>query len=256
LTRDDGGEAPIPEYGRNAGFGVADWLGIPKGTEGVAFNYDTPIDSASRTLDPLVRGASLMPGLRQVLPPQYRSSTRDFTRSVLNMRSGGSAEMVNFLYESATGKDIYTGGNVKDSTAERLINTFMPLYGKAKSVADKQPGETAQLQLLQALVGFQTMPLTDKQRNQIAYVGAQEAEDAIAKLKAEGIDVPDYADLVRVGLAPDLSAPKDPNKKRRSSEEVYADTVTQIQDARKATGARPLAGFKEQQEAERRKRYI
>jgi hypothetical protein len=63
--------------------------------------------------------------------------------------------------------------------------------------------------------------------------------NALADLKAAGIDVPTYTDLVELGVAPDLREKKEKAPKRTSAQ-VQKDRVTKLGAARKATGAQPL----------------
>lgn len=260
-------DASLPEYARKGGFGITRLLGKPAGTDGVGMNIDTPWDNAMKTLDPIVQGISMMPGLREVVPPEYRSDKGELAKSIIGLRAGGPVEFVNFLMEQATGKDLYSGKDITNEssgdTFQRLANAFVPLYSKGetfsksasnplKALPDSvpggggkfgedpsHPGMNARLSLMQSLVGFQVLPITDKQQNQVAFAGAQEAMDALAELKAEGVDVPTYTDLVELGLAPDLRAKK-PYAKKQTSEQVAAGRVSKLQAARRATGATPL----------------
>lgn len=250
LYRDDP-SAPIPDYAQRGGYNVSRMLSGGAGTQGIAMNIETPLDSAIKTLDPLVQAATMVPGIRNVLPPQYRSDKQQLTSAILNSRSGGPQEFVNFLFETATGKDTFSGKDISEEsggeTFSRLANAFLPLYGKAQrglggqvTGETRQPGMTARLELMQALTGINVLPLTDKQRNQIAYVASQDLQNALDKLKAEGVDVPTYTELVRLGLAPDLSAPKDKNAKKRTPEQVTKDAQSKVNAARAALGAEPV----------------
>lgn len=264
----DTSEASLPDYARQGGFNISRLMGKPAGTDGVAMNIDTPWDNAMKTLDPIVQGMSMMPGLKEVVPPEYRSNKQELAKSIIGLRAGGPVEFVNFLMEQATGKDLYSGKDIsKESDAKtfsRLTNMFVPLYSKGeafggsasnplKALPDSvpggkgkfgedpsHPGMNARLSLMQSLVGFQVLPITDKQQNQVAFAGAQEAMDALSKLKAEGVDVPTYTDLVELGLAPDLRAKK-PAQKKQTSEQVAAARVAKLNAARSATGAAPLS---------------
>ncbi len=245
----------LPDYTKKGGFGVSSVFGIPKGTEGVAYNIDTPFDNAIKTLDPIAQAVTMVPGIRTLVPPQYRSNTQELTRSVLNLRAGGPQEFVNFMFESATGKDTFSGKDITDEsgtdTLHRLADAFVPIWSKqekglgAVGVLDKDeaPGMTSRLGLLQSLTGINLLPMTDKQRNQVAYVAKTEIQNELTKLRDAGVDVPTYSDLVRVGLAPDLTAPKDPTKtKARTSTEVTADTTDQINRIRAENGQGPIVG--------------
>lgn len=247
LYRDDP-NAPMPDYAEKGGFGVSRFLGTPRGTEGIAMNIETPLDSAFKTLDPIIQAATMVPGFNKVVPPEYRSDKQKLASSILNSRSGGPQELVNFFFETATGKDTFSGKDISEETGaetrSRLLNAFMPLFGKAERglggnvTGQAEPGMTGSLELLKALTGINIVPLTDKQRNQLAYVQSQELQSALDKLKDEGVDVPTYTELVRLGLAPDLSKLNKPNEKapNRTSAQVTEDTITKVNAARAALG--------------------
>ncbi len=98
------------------------------------------------------------------------------------------------------------------------------------------------LALTQALTGINLLPITDKQKNQNAYLAGVEAEKAIARLKEKGVDVPTYTELVRLGLAPDLTVkdPLAPKAPKRTSQQVDEDIIAKINAARAANGEPPL----------------
>lgn len=253
-------DANLPDYARKGGFQISRLLGKPQGTDGVGMNIDTPFDNAVKTLDPIMQGISMIPGLQQVVPPEYRSNKGELAKSIVGLRAGGPVEFINFLMEQSTGKDLYSGKDIskegKGKTFERLANAFVPLYSKGDTFSDSainpaklitggfgkdetHPGMTARLALMQSLVGFQVLPITDKQTNQVAFAGAQEAMDALSKLKAEGIDVPTYTDLVALGIAPDLRTKTD--KKKSTPAQTAKARVDKLNAARSATGAAPLS---------------
>jgi hypothetical protein len=256
LYKDDP-NAPIPDYAQKTGYNVSRFLHGGKGVDALGMNIDTPLDNAIKTLDPITQAVTMVPGLRSIVPPQYRSDKQQLTSALLNSRSGGPQEFVNFLFETATGKDTFSGKDIsKESgkdTFNRLANAFLPLYGKAQRglsgtvVGESaQPGMDKRLSVMQALTGWNFLPLTDKQRNQIAYVTAQELQNSLTKLKDQGVDVPSYTDLIRLGLAPDVSKLNKPNTKtkQRTGSQVTTDTTAKLNAARAALGQTSQTGIK------------
>jgi hypothetical protein len=235
--------AALPEYARKSGFGVAGWLGVPTGTEGVAMNIETPLDAALETLEIPAQALSLIPGVREMIPESRRASGQDVARSVFNWRAGGTQSAANFIIEQASGKDMFSGADISDEsgmdTWKRFARTIAPLYGKyERTWENKTPGMDLRLSLLQALAGLQVLPVTDKQKNQLAYVGAQEVQNAIADLREQGIDVPTYSEFVALGLAPDFGSAS--TGERRSPEEAAQARVDKLNAARESLGASPF----------------
>lgn len=233
-------DAAMPGYARESGFSVF------RGLADHALRIETPMDAALEALDPIAQAVSLVPGLQEVVPERYRSSGQELAGSIFNFRSGGVQGLQNFIVEQLTGTDTFTGADISSEqgmkTWDRFGRAISPLYDKFRRAESKsfwdesETGMDARLALLQSLVGLSILPLDDKATNNVAYVAAQEAQNAIARLRDQGVDVPTYSELVAVGLAPDLSADKEPTR-RRTSEEVAQDRVDKINNARRHHGA-------------------
>jgi hypothetical protein len=250
-------DAPVPEWAGRSGYRTTSVLGGGKeGTLGIAANIETPLDAALHTLDPIVQAATLVPGLRDHVPPQYRSDSSEVSRALFGMAGGGPVEFVTFLVEQSTGKDMFTGGKVKEgSTFERLTNVLTPMWGKQRGLAGQvtagsKPGMTKELDFLKAFTGINILPLTEKERAQVAFAAKTELQETIKALEEKGVDVPTYSELESAGLVPDLRTLEEENERVAEEQAKFTgpnlsgkeQTLTEINAIRALNGEPPLIG--------------
>ena len=191
-----------------------------KGAKGVV-TVETPIDAAFQALDPGMTALMMLPGLRDTVPTGPPTG-QDLARSVLNTQlAGGPVQLVETMFEVATGKDVYTNRDLTaDSTRDKLIGLVAPLYTQSKSSYDVAANrDRADLVKFIVGVGYQNRN-TDKYRNAINWAYIDQLEQIIARMKARGEDPPTITELRDAGLLGE--EPKKPRSVPTSAEEKKA----------------------------------
>jgi hypothetical protein len=181
---------------------------------GVVGNIDTPLDAASKTVDPLL----FLAGKR---------SAMDTAQGVLGNVSGGPATAVKTAFEEATGRSAFTGGSLVDLEGKRRKNPvlsatdlFIPAISKGtrtlpalKSLATGEPGgETAdsnRLIVIKALTGLGAKEVTPEMQKLARNEKLRSLRDIIDALKAADVDVPTIEELQTIG-----ELEKTPRRKR------------------------------------------
>lgn len=171
---------------------------------GVVGNIDTPLDAASKTVDPLL----FLAGKR---------SAMDTAQGVLGNVSGGPATAVKTAFEEATGRSAFTGGSLVDLEGKRRKNPvlsatdlFIPAISKGtrtlpalKSLATGEPGgETAdsnRLIVIKALTGLGAKEVTPEMQKLARNEKLRSLRDIIDALKKSGVDVPTIEELQTIG---------------------------------------------------------
>lgn len=181
---------------------------------GVVGNIDTPLDAASKTVDPLL----FLAGKR---------SAMDTAQGVLGNVSGGPATAVKTAFEEATGRSAFTGGSLVDLEGKRRKNPvlsatdlFIPAISKGtrtlpalKNLATGEPGgETAdsnRLIVIKALTGLGAKEVTPEMQKLARNEKLRSLRDIIDALKAADVDVPTIEELQTIG-----ELKKTPRRKR------------------------------------------
>lgn len=171
---------------------------------GVVGNIDTPLDAASKTVDPLL----FLAGKR---------SAMDTAQGVLGNVSGGPATAVKTAFEEATGRSAFTGGSLVDLEGKRRKNPvlsatdlFIPAISKGtrtlpalKNLATGDPGgETAdsnRLIVIKALTGLGAKEVTPEMRKLARNEKLRSLRDIIDALKKSGVDVPTIEEFQTIG---------------------------------------------------------
>lgn len=114
-------QSPLADSERDSGLGLdqagysrlrGDTIVNPLGMGGTVASVDTPFGAAVDTLAPLVEAANLIPGVREVVPGE--SNQQRLIESLYNLTAGGERAFADAVYESLTGKDIFTGRELND----------------------------------------------------------------------------------------------------------------------------------------------
>ena len=181
---------------------------------GLVANIDTPLDAASKTIDPLL----FLAGKR---------SAMDTAQGVLGNVSGGPATAVKTAFEEATGRSAFTGGSLVDLEGKRRKNPvlsatdlFIPAISKGtrtlpalKNLATGDPGgETAdsnRLIVIKALTGLGAKEVTPEMRKLARNEKLRSLRDIIDALKKSGVDVPTIEEFQTIG-----ELKKTPRRKR------------------------------------------
>lgn len=174
-----------------------------KNAKGVV-TVETPIDAAFQALDPGMTALMMLPGLRDTVPSGPPTG-KDLARSVLNTQlAGGPVQLVETVFEIATGKDVYTDRDLtQESTRDKLIGLVAPLYTQSKASYDVAANrDRADLVKFLVGVGYQNRN-TDKYRNAINWAYIDQLEQIIARMKARGEDPPSITELRDAGLLGD-----------------------------------------------------
>lgn len=181
------------------------------GNDTVLGGVDTPLRAALTQLDPLVQTAALFPGLNKVLP-QDPQGWQGVARQIASVPGGGPNEVAKFAVESATGKSLFTGGDVKggtSATAKRLSNAIAPLFVKTVNLEQDLTGtgrasgrNLLRARLLNALVGLNITVVDGKAERGEQFRRMNELEAAIKALRDSGVSVPSISDLRDLGVAP------------------------------------------------------
>ena len=171
---------------------------------GLIGNIDTPLDAASKTVDPLLFLAGKRSGM-------------DTAQGVLGNVSGGPATAVKTAFEEATGRSAFTGGSLVDLEGKRRKNPllsatdmFIPAISKGtrtlpalKNLATGNPGgETAdsnRLIVIKALTGLSAKEVTPEMQKLARNEKLRSLRDIIDALKKSGVDVPTIEEFQTIG---------------------------------------------------------
>lgn len=202
----DTGDKSIPKYALAQGM-----VPILGGGNPLLAGVSTPIHAAAQTLQPAAGVIGLIGGDKNPLHPE--GGAQEAASSIVNQFGGAPVEAAKFAIEEATGKDLFTGANIKTdtgSTADRLAKALAPAYGKEESLRQGVTGggDEARAKLLSALTGLSTLNLTDKRSEGEAYRRTSVVQDAINQLKDSGTDIPTINELRKAGLVPKATSKK------------------------------------------------
>lgn len=171
---------------------------------GVVGNIDTPLDAASKTVDPLL----FLAGKR---------SAMDTAQGVLGNVSGGPATAVKTAFEEATGRSSFTGGSLVDLEGNRRENKylraadlFIPAISKGsrtlpalKNLATGDPGgktaDSNRLIVIKALTGLGAKEVTPEMQKLARNEKLRSLRDIIDALKKANVDVPTIEELQTIG---------------------------------------------------------
>ena len=194
ITRDPTEDEAIPQYALQAGErplidSVKSFFG-GNGADPMTFRWDTPLNAAKDALLPYVEIASLIPGA----PGHGKVDAQNAFRDLINVPGGGPIGAAKAMIEIATGKDLFTGGDVKlDDGA------IMHIY-KALFPTNEKVGRAEQDSLAKKLLGLRGRQIDDKQQlNEIT----RRIEVLRELNKAAG--VPTLEEQRKAGKAPKLT---------------------------------------------------
>lgn len=171
---------------------------------GVIGNLDTPLDAASKTVDPLL----FLAGKR---------SAMDTAQGILGNVSGGPATAVKTAFEEATGRSAFTGGSLMDLEGNRRKSPFLsatdlviPAISKGtrtlpalKNLATGDPGgktaDSNRLIVIKALTGLQAKEVTPEMQKLARNEKLRSLRDIIDALKKADVDVPTIEELQTIG---------------------------------------------------------
>lgn len=207
-------DGPLPQYAVDqGGVPLGGTLGKLLGGGGnpVMGSLDLPMFAGIETAEPLIRApklaASFIPGLSGLRKP---GDIEEVGREALNVPSGPILDTVRALTEATTHKSLLTGNNIQPGQEDtKLEEALIPLLGVtrrslakmglAHSSAGKAIGtnqsKPERAQIANLLLGINTIPVDDGAMNAENYRRLREAQDIIARLKAEGVDTPTLSDL-------------------------------------------------------------
>jgi hypothetical protein len=205
LQGPDTGDKSIPQYALKAGM-----VPIIGGKNPLLASMANPFQAAADTLQPAANVLGLVGGKRNPLRPE--GGAKEAASSVVQQFGGAPVELAKFGVETATGKDLFTGADVKTddaSTLNRLAQALSPAYTKTGGLIKAgTSGDSNEIRakLIAGLSGLSTMNLTDKRSDGEVYRRTAVVQDAINQLKASGTEVPTITELRKAGVVP--PAPK------------------------------------------------
>lgn len=186
--------------------------------EPVVMGLDLPSIAAIEAIEPWVLGvAATVPGMNRILPEG--EDPKDGFLGLVSLAGGGPAELVKFVIEEGTNKDLFTGAPVEGrDRLQALFDSQMPLKGKAQSVFKRlvrpsgdPEGNDAKLSIFNLVTGavivssgmnfYQMTP--QRQRGEM-YGVLDRLDREIRAAKRAGVDVPTLTELREAGLVPTL----------------------------------------------------
>lgn len=228
------GQSPFPGYAVAQG-------DVPIGN--FMIGLDTPTSAALQAIDPAIKILANFPGVKEkVLRPLGLESLapaggfKEGAMGLLGVPQGGPVELGKYIIEQGTGKNLFTGGDIKkggNSTVLRLAEALLPVATKAlktkKVVFDLDGKDQQRIRLLNTLLGLHVTKLDDttaavEQSHRLA-----EAQDAISRLNDEGVDTPTIADMRLAGIIP--PAPKPVKAKSLPASVREAEALARIEAA-------------------------
>lgn len=168
---------------------------------------DTPLVSAGETLDPALKLLNVVVG---------DGTGEELAQSIANLPSGGPQEAARIIVEEATGKSMFTGGNIRDpETEERKKDIWLRFSQAVVPAADKAVGtynvddratEEWQTRVWEALTGVNVRTISEEDSEKGQGYAAGQLTDLLEEAEEQGIDVPSIKDLKLIGLVPDRVA--------------------------------------------------
>lgn len=158
ITRDPTDDEAIPEYALQAGERPLQDFAKPffggKGADPMTFRWDTPLNAAKDALTPYVEILSLVPGA----PGHGKVDAQNAFRDLINVPGGGPIGAAKAMIEIATGKDLFTGGDVKldDGAIMHIYRALFP--------SDEKVGRAEKDSLAKKLLGLRGRQIGDKQQ--------------------------------------------------------------------------------------------
>lgn len=207
-------DGPLPQYAVDqGGVPLGGTLGKLLGGGGnpVMGSLDLPMFAGIETAAPLIRApklaASFIPGLSGLRKP---GDIEEVGREALNVPSGPILDTVRALTEATTHKSLLSGNTIRPGQEDtKLEEALIPLLGVTRrSLAKAGLAHTGlgraigtnqdkpeRAQLASLLLGINTIPVDEGAMSAENYRRLREAQDIIARLKADGQEVPTLADL-------------------------------------------------------------
>lgn len=151
--------APIPQYALANGD-----IPLVGGKEPILGGFQLPFQNAAQNIAPILGMLSQMPGVPANLKTEGGIGPQIAT--LINNVGGGPAELGKYAVQEATGKDLFTGANLKPGTAgSQLLQTLVPLAGTGQTAVTKLGSNDSAVRnakLISMLTGLQTTTLTPK----------------------------------------------------------------------------------------------
>lgn len=204
---------------------------------------DTPVSAALQAVEPAIKVLANFPGVKKkVLQPLGLESLapaggfKEAALGLIGVPQGGPVELGKYIVEQGTGKNLFTGADIKkggNSTVLRLAEALLPVATKAlktkKVVFDLDGKDQQRIRLLNTLMGLHVTPLDDTTASVEQSHRLAEAQDAIARLEDEGVDVPTIADLRLAGIIP--PAPKPAKTKTLPKYQREAEALARLEES-------------------------
>lgn len=177
---------------------------LNQGKAGVV-RIDSPLDSAVKTLDlPVQLAYYSIPGLKDTLPPSEQPTLKTIFGSAKDLGVGAPIDALDTLYKYRTGVDPSFEGGKKLSGTEtlrgELMDFFLPVWDQG---AQNSKGITEKTNIFRLLTGITYYDRSsDEERSTMLWLMNKELEEEIARLRAQGEEVPTIADLRNAGLLP------------------------------------------------------
>lgn len=204
---DEGNELERPGEGgtaqRGPAAGVFNSL-LNSGRPGVV-GLDSPLDSAVKTLNlPVQLAYYSIPGLKDTLPPSEQPTLKTIFGSVKDLGVGAPIDALDTIYKYRTGVDpSYEGGaklSGKETLRGELVDFFLPVWDQG---ARNQKGITEKTNIFRLITGIAYADRSsEEERATTLWLLNKELEEEIARLRAQGEEVPTIGDLRDAGLIP------------------------------------------------------
>ncbi len=207
LTRDPNANEAIPNYALQRGerpltdFGKKILGG--KGADPMTFRWDTPLNAAKDVIQPYVQLAALIPGVPGTPPVNAQEAYRDF----LSLPGGGPIGMAKAWIEIATGKDLFTGGDVKLKDGRiagiKVSNKELMHFWRAVNPSEDKADRAELDSMIAKLTGLKGRTMHERQQ-----LGEIMRRIEVLRQLNKAAGVPTLEEERRKGKAPKLRKPE------------------------------------------------
>lgn len=187
----------IPQWALEAG-------GIP--TSAGVVGMDMPLEHAAKAITPALQLASTIPGLKEITPQSWKpeGGLGEVARGLVGNVSGGPISAAKAIVEQATGRSLYSGGPISKSwttRARQVLNQIIPATSKVNPAFNSRGGNIL-TELIAKLANVNYSPATSQASGAEFKRQARAVADSIAGAKANGVIIPDTAQLQLLHLVP------------------------------------------------------
>lgn len=199
-AEDDGSE--LPAWAGEIGLRMGDTQGraITGNSNPFVGGIETPLESATKTLDPL----------RSLLPGSGRSA-QDTAQGIVGLTSGGPVSLAKTVMDEASGSSSFSGGSLLNPEGERktplaisLAGSVLPVISKNYSALGlRKDPESGRVRLAKFLTGISGKEITPDMSESERRRRSLEVADIVKSLGEEGRDIPTISELRAVDWIPD-----------------------------------------------------